>query len=179
VIRAWDVSGLKRSAQYNPALDYAALGVFSEKDKQAAEKTPDKSPLAQRGFVHVPATGAHGGIVVRGVIQRDVTVNFIALRRLKGANSAALRHYILGLSLVAAIEPVDGFLRAGCLLTVDPSSSAEWKLVHRDGKRDPVALDPGLVKDYAQSRAKAFGKGVDRPVTFDATLAKEDVKKAG
>jgi CRISPR-associated protein Csb1 len=28
-----------------------------------------------------------------------------------------LRHYILGLTLVAAIEPIDGFLRAGCLLT--------------------------------------------------------------
>jgi CRISPR-associated protein Csb1 len=37
VIRAWDVSELKRSAQYNPALDYADLGVFSDKDKQAAE----------------------------------------------------------------------------------------------------------------------------------------------
>jgi len=116
VIRAWDVSELKRSAQYNPALDYAALKVFSEEDKQKAEGRPE-SPLAQRGFVHVPAVAAHGGIVARGPIQRDVTVNLIALRRLKGENSAALRRYILGLALVAAVEPIDGFLRAGCLLT--------------------------------------------------------------
>jgi CRISPR-associated protein Csb1 len=180
VIRAWDVCELKRSAQYNPAVDYAdaELGVFSEDDKQAAEKTPEKSPLAQRGFVHVPATGAHGGVVARGPIQRDVTVNFVALRRLRGENSIALRCYILGLALVAAIEPIDGFLRAGCLLTADPASDAEWKLVHRDGKRNPITLDYEVIKSYAQSSAGAFGKGPDRPVTFDAALAKGDVKKA-
>src|SRR5262249_17778270 len=142
VIRAWDVSELKRSAQYNPALDYAELGVFSEEDKQAAEKTPEKNPLAQRGFVHVPAAGAPGGVVAHGPIRRDVTLNFVALRRLKGENSTALRRYILGLALVAAIEPIDGFLRAGCFLTLDPASDPEWKLVHRDGKHAPVALDP-------------------------------------
>jgi CRISPR-associated protein Csb1 len=46
VIRAWDVSELKRSAQYNPALDYAALGVFSEEDKQKAVGRAE-SPLAR------------------------------------------------------------------------------------------------------------------------------------
>jgi CRISPR-associated protein Csb1 len=178
VIRAWDVSEFKRSAQYNPALDYAALGVFSEEDKQAAEKTPEKSPLAQRGFVHVPAVGAHGGVVARGPIQRDVTVNLIALRRLNGGNNAALRHYILGLALVAAIEPIDGFLRAGCLLTLDPASDDEWQLVHRKGKRDPIALEPDIVRKYAEDAANAFGKGADRPVTFKEALAKEDVRKA-
>jgi CRISPR-associated protein Csb1 len=179
VIRAWDVSKLTASAQYNPALDDAELGVFSEKDKQSAEKTPEKSPLAQRGFVHVPATGAHGGIVACGPIERDVTVNLVALRRLKGENGTVLRHYILGLALVAAIEPIDGFLRAGCLLTLDSACNAEWKLVYRDGKRDLVVLDPGIIRNYAQSSADRFGKGPDRPVTFDAALAREDVKKAG
>jgi CRISPR-associated protein Csb1 len=179
VIRAWDVTELKRSAQYNPALDYAALKVFSEEDKQKAEGKPE-SPLAQRGFVHVPAVEAHGGIVARGPIQRDVTVNLIALRRLKGENSVALRRYVLGLALVAATEPIDAFLRAGCLLTPDPNSDARWEIVGRDGKREAVAIEPGVVADYAQTQAsaKAFGKGADRPVTFDAALAKEDVKKA-
>jgi CRISPR-associated protein Csb1 len=179
VVRAWDVSELKRSAQYNPALDYAALKVFSEEDKQKAEGKPE-SPLAQRGFVHVPAVEAHGGIVARGPIQRDVTVNLIALRRLKGENSVALRRYVLGLALVAATEPIDGFLRAGCLLTPDPSADARWDLVHRNGSREEVAIERGIVGDYAQTQAstRAFGKGPDRPVTFEATLAKEDVKKA-
>ena len=78
----------------------------------------------------------------------------------------------------AAIEPTDGFLRAGCLLTLDPASDAEWRLVHRDGKRDAIALDAAVIKTYAQDRADKFGKGQDRPVRFDRALAKEDVRKA-
>jgi CRISPR-associated protein Csb1 len=34
VIRAWDVEPLRRSAQYEPPVDYAALEVFSEEEKQ-------------------------------------------------------------------------------------------------------------------------------------------------
>ncbi len=177
VIRAWDVSPLKRSAQYNPALDYAKLEVFSEEDKQNAEGKAESS-LAKRGFVHVPATGAHGGVVARGPVHRDVTVNLVALRRLKGKDSKTLRRYILGLALVAASEPIDGFLRAGCLLTLDPSADAEWKLAQRTGKRDPVALDPGVILAYAQASADTFGKGPDRLVTFDPKLAKADVAQA-
>ena len=33
--------------------------------------------------------------------------------------------YILGLALVAAVEPMDGFLRPGCLLRLDPDSSRD------------------------------------------------------
>jgi CRISPR-associated protein Csb1 len=147
--------------------------------KAAGPGEPD-NPLAQRGFVHVPAVEAHGGIVARGPIQRDVTLNLIALRRLKGENSVALRRYILGLALVAAVEPIDGFLRAGCLLTLDPNSDAEWEIVGRGGMREAVAIERGVVGDYAQTQAGAegFAKGPNRPVTFNAALAKEDVKKA-
>lgn len=59
VIRAWDVDTLTRSAQYVPAIDYAALEVFSEEEKTKQEGDP-KSPLAKRGFVAVPATGPTG-----------------------------------------------------------------------------------------------------------------------
>ena len=65
VIRAWDVDPIHRSAQYVPPADYAALEVFSDEDKKKAEGDT-KSPLAQRGFVHVPSVNAHGGVVVRG-----------------------------------------------------------------------------------------------------------------
>ena len=65
VVRAWDVMPLRRSAQYNPALDYAALEVFSEEDKQKAEGKAE-SPLAQRGFVHVPICKAFVMLKVRG-----------------------------------------------------------------------------------------------------------------
>jgi CRISPR-associated protein Csb1 len=177
VVRAWDVTPLTRSAQYNPALDYAALQVFSEEAKQKAEGKAE-SPLAQRGFVHVPATGALVGVVSRGPIVRDVTVNLVALRRLDGENGDALRRYILGLSLVAAIEPMDAFLRQGCLLVPDTNIPAQWELVGRRGERSSVALEEGAVLAYAESTARAFGVGQSRRVVFNKDLAEQDAKKA-
>ncbi|MEA2989729.1 MAG: CRISPR-associated protein Csb1, partial [Alphaproteobacteria bacterium] len=175
VIRAWDVDPIHRSAQYVPPVDYAALEVFSEDEKKRAEGD-NKSPLAQRGFVHVPAVNAHGGVVVRGDIVRDVTVNLVALRQIGGDNGAALRQYVLGLALVAAVEPQDGFLRQGCLLTLDAEAPPAWMLVERTGRRTPTALQEKVVRDYAASAAKKFGVGPDRRVTFMKDRAKADLK---
>jgi len=176
VIRAWDVADLKRSAQYNPALDYAAEDVFSEEDKQKAEGKAE-SPLAQRGFVHVPATGAHGGVIARGPIERTVTINLVALRRLDGENGQRLRRYILGLALVAAAEPLDGFLRQGCLLVPDDNAPAEWVSVARTGVRTPVALTSAVALDYATRAASAFGVGSGRSAVFKKALAQADLKE--
>jgi len=175
VIRAWDVTAIHRSAQYVPPVDYAALEVFSDEDKKKAEGDT-KSPMAQRGFVHVPSVNALGGVVVRGAIHRDVTVNLVALRQLGGDNGAALRQYVLGLALVAAVEPQDGFLRQGCLLTLDPETPAAWTAVERSGKRSAVALEPTAVAAYATMAAERFGVGPDRMITFDPKKAKADVK---
>ena len=172
-IRAEDVEPLKRSAQYNPPLDYAELDVFTDAQKAKQEGDP-KSPLAKRGFVHVPAVGTHGGVIARGSIRRDVTVNLIALRRLNGENGQALRRYVLGLALVAATAPLDGFLRAGCLLTLDPDDSGVWQAMARDGTRETIPLDEGFALDYASSAADAFGVGIDHRVAFDKDLAKAD-----
>jgi CRISPR-associated protein Csb1 len=180
VIRAWDVDRLTRSAQYTPTVDYKALSVFDEQEIEQAEKAVregKKSELAQRGFVAVPAPGAHGGIVARGPIVRDITINLIAIRRLGGgANADALRRYILGLSLVAANEPLDGFLRAGCLLVPKASAKTSWLEVARTGERSAVPLDATAVRTYAANAAKAFGVGADRVVKFDPKLAKDDLK---
>ena len=176
VIRAWDVDDLKRSAQYMPPVDYAALEVFSDAEKNKQEGN-QKSPLAQRGFVHVPATGEHGGIVVHGEIRRTVTVNLVALRRLGGDGGAALRRYVLGLALVAATAPLDGFLRQGCLLTPDPDEPASWAAVGRDGTLDAVALDADAVLVFAQDAAAAFGVRENRSVPFEKTRAKADATK--
>lgn len=177
VIRAWDVSEeLTRSAQYNPALDYAALEVFSEEDKQKAEGKKG-TPLAERGFVHVPAAGSHGGIVAQGPIQRDVTVNLVALRRLGGPERDAVRHYVLGLALVASTALQDPFLRQGCLLVPDVERPARWESVARDGARTEVALTFDDSVTYAGRAAERFGVGESREVRFDKSLAKEDAKK--
>lgn len=182
-IRAWDVDLMHRAAQYNPPADYAALDVFSEDEKKKAEGNT-KAPLAQRGFVHVPAVGDKGqgelgGVLARGDIVRSVTVNLVALRALKADSDAAttaLRRYILGLALVAATDPGDGFLRQGCLLTPDPDAPAGWTLVARSGQRETLALTPDLALKYAQGAAKAFGVGEPQTVTFDKAKAKADVK---
>lgn len=175
VIRAWNVDDLKRSAVYTPPVDYAALDVFSEDEKAKGEG--GKSPLAQKGFLHNPASGAPGGIVAHGAILRDITVNLIALRRLEAAeNGRELRRYILGLSLVAATAPLDGFLRQGCLLTPDASAKSEWQIVGRDGARVGAALTADAALAYAKKAASAFKPGASRTVEFSKELALADVK---
>ena len=167
---------MRRSAQYNPPLDYATLDVFTDKEREKQEGNP-KSPLAQRGFVHVPAVDTHGGVIARGPIHRNVTINLIALRRLEGTNRQALRRYVLGLALVAATAPQDGFLRAGCLLTLAPDDDSGWESVGRDGQRVPVDLDADAAYHYAKEVADAFGVGESRRVVFDKGFAKEDANK--
>jgi CRISPR-associated protein Csb1 len=184
VIRAWDIVVLHRAAQYAPPLDYSGLDVFSEKEREEQEGKPG-SPLAKRGYVHVPAIWRDdarrervlGGVVARGPIERDVTVNLVALRRLNGENGIALRRYIFGLALVAGTEPLDAFLRQGCLLVPDTGAPAQWQVISRRGERTDINLSEQLAQDYAQVAAKAFGKGSDRRVSFDKALAKEDAKK--
>ena len=176
VIRAWNIDVLKRSAQYNPPVDYAALDVFSEEEKKKQEGSA-KSQLAQRGFVHVPATEEHGGILVHGEIRRDVTINLIALRRLHGENGAVLRSYVLGLTAAVATAPLDGFLRQGCLLTPEPATPATWDAVGRDGAREQVMLDERRALAFAQQAAADFGIAGARTVEFDKGLAKSDARK--
>jgi CRISPR-associated protein Csb1 len=175
-IRAWDIDLLTRSAQYVPPVDYAAMEVFSDEEKAKSENNP-KSPVAQRGFVAVPSVGAHGGVVARGPIVRDVTINLIALRRLHaGDQTAALRRYILGLCLVAATEPLDGFLRQGCLLVPDAESPAAWNAVGRTGERNDVGLTNDVARGYARVAADAFGIADAIDATFDASAAKADLE---
>lgn len=176
VIRAWDVEMLHRSAQYVPPVDYSKLEVFSEEEKQKAEGDA-KNPLAKRGFVPVPAVDSHGGIVVRGGVFRDVTVNLVALRQLDGQpDGISLRRYILGLALIAATDPQDGFLRQGCLLTPDPAASAEWTVVLRSGEREAVDFSAQAVIAYAEAAAQAFGVGPDRAEKFSKDAAKADLQ---
>lgn len=181
VIRAWGVDELTRSAQYNPPIDYSALAVFSDEEKAKQEGDP-KSPLAKRGFVHVPSGAAPGGIVCRNGIEQHITVNLIALRRLQAAkpddeDTGKLRRYLLGLSLVAATAPLDGFLRQGCLLV--PAEAASWQVVNRDGqRREASTLTHDIAKSYATSKATAFGVGAskagDQAVKFNKGFAKAD-----
>ncbi len=177
VIRAWDVTELKRSATYVPPVDYSKLDIFSEEDKAKAEGDT-KNPLAKRGFVHVPAGKVPGGVIANGPIYRDVTVNLVALRQIKSKEKRdELRKYILGLSLTVAIQPLDGFLRQGCLLTLDPTVKESWIVVNRDGTRQSVTIKEQTVLDYAKKSSNNFGVGKSKKAEFDKKKAKEDSQK--
>jgi CRISPR-associated protein Csb1 len=178
-VRAFDVQRLRRSAQYNPPIDYASLDVFSEEDKAKAEGDP-KNPLAKRGFVHVPAVGSHGGVIAKGGVRRDATLSLAALRLLTaGQNSEEtlrLRRYILGLSLVAFTANATSYLRQGTNLVPDINKPRAMTLVNSDGKRPDFALTHADAIEFARAVAKAFGVNQE-PVEFefDKNLAKADV----
>jgi len=174
VIRAWDVEKLTRSAQYTPALDYSALEVFSEAEREKQEGKAG-SQLAERGYVHVPSTKQHGGVIARGEIRRDVTVNLVALRRLRGDDTEALQRYVLSLALVAATAQQDGFLRAGCQLV--PAGPLQSSRVDRDGTRNEITLDHACALAFAEDAARSFGVGPSRTEVFDKRLAQADAKK--
>lgn len=177
-IRALDVEEFKRSAQYNPPLDYSELNVFSEEDKKKAEGDT-KNPLAIRGFVHVPAAGTHGGVIARGGVLRTATLALAALRMLNSGTDVeqtlTLRRYILGLSLVAFTYSPSGYLRQGCLLVSDKSKPYEFVEVHPNGDRKPLTLTHADALAYATAAAKEFGVEAGKPVPFEVDRARRDV----
>lgn len=177
-IRAFDVRPLTRSAVYIPPVDYAALDVFSEEDKAKGEAN-NKSPMAQRGFVHNPASAAHGGAIAEGGIRRDATLGLAALRRLHAGDDAAqtlaLRRYVLGLALVALTGPTESYLRQGCTLVLDPEEMREYVEVYPDGSRPPCTIDHAAALEYARVAARAFGVGESRTVRFEPERARADL----
>jgi CRISPR-associated protein Csb1 len=173
-IRAYDVVELKRSAQYNPPVDYIGLGLLDDTD--------DKKVLdvaSELGFRHAPAAGTHGGVIVRGEIRREAILSLVALRAIgpSGATGDALRGYILGLALVAMTYNRENNLRQGCLLVSDPDKPAVWELVAHDGTRNAFSLDTGAALAFAATAATAFGVGESRVVDFDVKAANEAIKE--
>lgn len=173
-IRAFNVQKLTRSAQYVPAAEYVASGLLPE---PGDKKTKDA--YAERGFIHVPASGSHGGVIATGGIRRDATLSLTALRLLAAGplpeKSLSLRRYILGLSLVAFTYSPIGYLRQGCNLVLDADKPREFNEVYGDGRRVPASLSHDEALAYAKLAAAAFGVGKDREVLFDSERAKKDI----
>lgn len=178
-VRAFNVRKMTRGAVYIPPVDYSDLDVFSDSDKAKAEGN-SKSPLAQRGFVHNPASGSHGGVIAKGGIRRDATLSLAALQQVKAGDtnrSLALRRYVLGLSLVALTAPMESYLRQGCNLVLDPDQPHEFSEVYRNGERKPASISHDDALAFAVEAAEAFGVGESRTVAFDKKRATTDVKK--
>lgn len=171
-VRAFDVSKLTRSAQYNPATDYVEEGLLEDTDDKAALKA-----YSERGFRHVPASATHGGVIARGEIRREVTLQLAALRLLRGSTAdetAKLRAYLLGLALTAFTKPAVGFLRQGCNLVLDADKPPESRVVFSSGKREASGITHDVALQFAKKAAAAFGVEAGRQVKFDLALAKEE-----
>jgi CRISPR-associated protein Csb1 len=187
-IRAFDVHPLTRSAQYVPAAEYVKVGLLDEPaDKQT------KDVYAERGFVHVPASASHGGVIATGGVRRDATLQLAALRLLRAGQdqpqTQKLRRYILGLALTAWTQPSSGYLRQGCNIVPNPEKPRELKTVYGDGRREDTQLTTKEAVDFARAAATDFGINADRKidhqtapdreVPFDKELAKKDVAGEG
>ncbi len=176
-IRAFNVARLTRSAQYNPATEYVEEGLL--------EDTEDKDALkaySERGFRHVPASATHGGIIAKGDIRREVTLQVAALRLLRGATddeTMKLRAYLLGLALLAFTKPAVGFLRQGCNLVLDGNKKPESNVVFPDGRREVTELTHEAALAFAKKAAAVFGVGESKAVKFDSKLAKDETTGEG
>ncbi|MGH8209439.1 MAG: type I-G CRISPR-associated RAMP protein Csb1/Cas7g [Steroidobacteraceae bacterium] len=177
-IRAFDVQKLTRSAQFNPAADYIGLGLLEDTtDKKL------KDAYSERGFIHVPATGSHGGVIANGGIRRDTTFSLAALRLLAAGDdlnqTLKLRRYVLGLSLVALTAPPQTYLRQGCNLVPDIDNPRKATLVNADGSREDFRLTHEQAIAFARPAANDFGIGEAQSVKFDSDLAKKDIAGEG
>jgi CRISPR-associated protein Csb1 len=180
-IRAFDVRKLTRSAQFTPATDYVGEELLPEPADKATQDA-----YAQRGFVHVPASGSHGGVIATGGIRRDSALHLAALRLLArnedGGEPSKLLRYIFGLAITAFTYSPIGYLRQGCNLVLDPEKGCELKAVYCDGRREDISLTHSDALAYAKTATEAFGidtsrqigQPPDREVDFDPELASKD-----
>lgn len=174
IIRAWDVEVLHSAAQFNSVWKALSDEQKAELEKEAKAK---KIKLSVKGFADAPATfrpdknqfinGAPnpearvlGGVLAKGPIERDVTINLVALRGIRGkdaAETAEVQKYLLGLALLAATADLELFLREGCLLRYADKED-KWTAVPRrgePGEKDKVTLPKDLVA-YATAAAAPF-----------------------
>jgi CRISPR-associated protein Csb1 len=173
IIRAWDVEVIHAAAQFNSVWKLLGEEQQEELKKEAKAK---KTDLSEKGLADAPATFRKtkipqyvsglpnpearvlGGVLVKGRIEREVTVNLVALRGLRGANgdeTAAIQKYLLGLSLMAATADIELFLREGCLLRYAENSDT-WYQVPRRGEPEKVDLNADKIKDYVKAAAAHF-----------------------
>lgn len=173
IIRAWDVEILHSAAQFNSVWKTLSEEQKEELQKEAKEK---KIKLSVKGFADAPAifrtdkvsqfvgdapnpeARVLGGVLAKGAVERDVTINLVALRGIRGRDvteTAEVQKYLLGLALLAATADPELFLREGCLLRY--ASDDVWTTVPRRG--DPVAVtfpQHAQIVAYATDAAAPF-----------------------
>jgi|SRR5580658_89960 CRISPR-associated protein Csb1 len=205
LIRAWDVEVLHAAAQFTSVWKKLDEAQQMDLKKEADKKRVD---LSVKGLQDAPATfrktkiptnrdGAPnpdarvlGGVLVKGRIEREVTVNLLALRGLRGgdkekggAESNYVRQYLLGLTLLAATQQMDLFLREGCLLRYARTDDDLWYALPRRGdpRRINFANAHEVIRAYTVDALRHFkDKWPKNPnYEFNIAKAKELLAKKG
>lgn len=203
IIRAWNVEVLHSAAQFNSVWKGLDDGQKDQLDKEAKKQ---KVKLSVKGFADAPGVFRDtkvaqireggfnpearvlGGVLVKGEIIRDITINLVALRSISAGNAdetKELRKYLLGLALVAATAEIELFLREGCNLRF--TGEEKWHEVPRRGEPKEIDLHSEAaikaINVFAGESAKPFRSkwteaiGKTMEFQFDLKLAKELLKK--
>ena len=197
IIRAWDVEPLHAAAQFN------SLWKGLNENQQAEltnEATKQKKKLSEKGLADAPAVfktktklpkylpdgtpnpaaRVLGGVLAKDRIEREVTVNLVALRGLRGKTDDETNHirkYVLGLSLLAATTEIPLFLREGCNLRY--AGEDDGIQVPRRGDPTPVNLGSeeaqALIQTYASAAAGHFRS--KWPVNLEHEFSLAEAKK--
>jgi len=210
VIRAWNIEPLYAAAQFNSI--WKSLDEDQQKALEAEAKAK-KTKLSEKGFADAPATFRKvstaaaakmteyrdgspnperrvlGGVIANGRIERDITINLVALRAINGENgesSQQIRRYLLSLALIAATANIELFLREGCHLRFADERDT-WVKVPRRGSPEAIDLSSNDVHNillaYARNAVKPFsGKWPqsDKLIhKFDLKAAKQLLAKKG
>ncbi len=177
IIRAWDVEPLTTSAQFNSVWKELDDTLRDELTKEAKKQ---KKKLSDVGLNDAPATNTPGGVRVRGSIRREVTVNLVALRGLRGSSeekTKEIRRYLLSLALLAATKEIPLYLREGCHLRYGNEDA--WFAIPRRGAAQPIDLTTTAAEDvlrnFANESARPFRKQWQEPFLhdFDVKAAKK------
>ena len=193
IIRAWDVQSIHAAAQFNSV--WKALDE-DQQNKLETEAKAKKTKLSEKGFADAPATFRKtkvaqylegspnpearvvGGVLARGAIERDVTVNLVALRAINGTDeegTRSVRRYLLALALIAATVEIDLFLREGCHLRY--ANDDHWNAIPRRGTIEPIDLSSKdaqkTLLEYAKDAVKPFSEEWPKELIY-----KFDLKEA-
>jgi CRISPR-associated protein Csb1 len=193
IIRAWNVERLQAAAQFNSVWKGLDEAQRKELEKEAKKQ---KTKLSEKGFADAPAVfkpktkiqkyidGAPnpearvlGGVIVKDRIEREVTVNLVALRGLRGKNdveTSHIRKYLLGLALLAATMEIDLFLREGCNLRY--TGNDDWNSIPRRGNPTPVDLSSTdarrHIQNYAVTQAAHFRQKWPQKLEYEFNVDK-------
>lgn len=200
IIRAWDAEPLHAAAQFNSV--WKVLDGAQQEDLIAEEKTKGTNKRSVVGLADAPAVfrtdrvphflhgvanpeaRVLGGIRVNGLIEREITVNLVALRLLRGSSDEEtrnVRRYLLALTLIAATADIDLYLREGCHLRFADKSD-HWTEIYRRGEPKPCEIDWSSedsrhdLVEYAKSTVRPFKEYWPKPSEDDGY--RFDVKEA-